>query len=76
MFAVLLVLECCFLPETLYPRELVVQAEMNQIQLNDIGIKRTTQLGYFVRDRKRQTVHGHLLRFTTEPKESSWSSSS
>ncbi|OBT62318.1 hypothetical protein VE03_09066 [Pseudogymnoascus sp. 23342-1-I1] len=47
MFALLLVLECCFLPETLYPRELVVQAEMNQIQLDDTGLKRTTQLGYF-----------------------------
>lgn len=48
MFAVLLVLECCFLPETLYPRELVVQAETNQIQIDDTGLKRTTQLGYFV----------------------------
>lgn len=54
MFAVLLVLECCFLPETLYPRELVVQAEMNQIQIDDTGLKRTTQLGYFVREPKKR----------------------
>jgi hypothetical protein len=54
LFAVLLVLECCFLPETLYPRELVVQAEMNQIQIDDTGLKRTTQLGYFVRDRRKR----------------------
>lgn len=54
MFALLLVLECCFLPETLYPRELVVQAEMDQIQPGDTGLKRTTQLGYFVRERKNR----------------------
>lgn len=54
MFALLLVLECCFLPETLYPRELVVQAEMNQIRLNDTGLKRTTQLGYFVRQQYKE----------------------
>lgn len=58
LFAVLLVLEVFFLPETLYCRDVIVQAELNsdipadgavgtdQAFFDDLGLKRTKQLGY------------------------------
>ncbi|RDW88316.1 MFS transporter-19 [Coleophoma cylindrospora] len=46
LFAFLLVLECFFLPETLYPRNLVLSTSSPDATSADIAIPRTKQLGY------------------------------
>jgi hypothetical protein len=58
LFAALLVVECFFLPETLYPRQKVVASELARTSNTEkseeasihpeIDIKRTKELGYFV----------------------------
>lgn len=47
LFTVLLVLECFFLPETLYPRDLIIDSgrESND---GEFDMKRTKKLGYLV----------------------------
>lgn len=62
LFAVLLAMEVFFLPETLYPRQAIIDAELssitaaeldvgtNQAFFENLGLKRTKQLGYLVSD--------------------------
>ena len=53
LFAVLLVLQICFLTETLYPRSLFLSSSTSSEKDGDVtlntDVKRTKQLGYFVR---------------------------
>jgi hypothetical protein len=56
LFAALLVAECLFLPETLFPRAFVLASETRSQRTHEGGvpggisnIKRTKELGYIVR---------------------------
>ncbi|KAH8811011.1 putative MFS transporter [Xylogone sp. PMI_703] len=74
LFAILLVLQCLLLPETLYPRAAVIIAE-NSSNIVNIDIPRTKQLGYFNIRRIPGVAHPkpwttivqffHLLKYPT-----------
>lgn len=66
LYAVLLVVECCFLRETLYPRALVIAAEeatlisngsQEPTHIQGLNIKRTKELGYFSFQKIPGVVH-------------------
>lgn len=53
MFVVLLILVVCFLPETLYPRNTMIEKgagalSAEKVDLSTIDLKRTRQLGFIV----------------------------
>lgn len=49
LFVVLLLAQCFFLPETLYPRQAVVLSESGQLDSSPtLGYPKTLELGYLV----------------------------
>jgi hypothetical protein len=67
LFAALLALECFFLPETLFPRELVLASEerhqtrdKEEVYTEANEVKRTKELGYLVRA-GTPFPHNHML---------------